>query len=381
MHVRRTSVLVNALVLQQRANAARVFLENVLRELPFVWEKSETRILLPADANLPSDVTADVVRIPLPVSGARRALYELTILPSIIARVRPDILVVPNESFPTRVRVPIVVVAQNLLYHCPDVGPFPTGSIKERARSRLQFAYYRRQMPRAYRRADVIVAVSDHAARTLAGRAGLDLSRVRIVPCGADHLPLLPRTRPSGRRRLLIVGAIAQYKRLDVAVHALAELRRTGGDYELFLVGEEWPGYGQLIDDVARANGVKDDVTRLGPVSDAVVAELLASSYAALSLSSCESFGIPVVEALRAGLPTVVADEPWSREFVRDVAIRVDGADSSSVAAGVRALEETDERNKRVLQGRALAARYTWRRTAQGIAEAGREAISSYVAR
>jgi glycosyltransferase involved in cell wall biosynthesis len=178
-----------------------------------------------------------------------------------------------------------------------------------------------------------------------------------------------PRTAP---HRLLIVGAVAHYKRIEVAVRALARLQRNGGDYELVLAGEEWPGHGDVIDQAARVAGVGRNLRRLGGVSAERLPELFAGAHATLSLSSCESFGIPVVEAMRAGLPAVVADEPWSEELVGAAAVRVDGSSPASVAAGIRALESEDEWQRRAEAGRRVAARYTWAATAAGIVAVAR---------
>jgi glycosyltransferase involved in cell wall biosynthesis len=223
-------------------------------------------------------------------------------------------------------------------------------------------------MPRAYRRADAVVTVSRHAAAELARHAGLDPGRVEIVPYGADRLPIVERT-PSTKRMLLIVGSLAHYKRLDVAVEALAALRRDGDDYELVLAGGAWPGCAEAVDDVAAELGVAEHVIRLGNVDGERLATLFAEAHALVALSSCESFGIPVVEAMRAGVPVVVADEPWSAETVGEAAIRVDGKSPEAVAEGVRQLSDSDEWQYRSESGAIAAGRYSWAGNAQGITQ------------
>ena len=361
-------MLVNALALHDASDAARVFLENLIAELPGAWPQARVAVVArEGGAPLPGEERLDVVRVRSPRSGMARVAAEFARLPSIAARVDPDVVISPNESVPKRIGGPVVVVAQNLLFHCPGVAPLQSGPLRARLRSRAQFAFYRRQYPRAYARADAVVAVSRHAARELAERADLDPARVHVVPYGADRLPVRPRSDEPGPRRLLVVGAVAHYKRLEEAVAALALLREAGGDYELLLAGGAWPGYGEVVDEAARAAGVGPHVRRLGPVTGEGLAELFASSQAGLAISACESFGIPVVEGMRAGLPQVVADEPWSAETVGEAAVRVDGRDPASIAAGIRTLEDPSEWRRRAQAGREAAARYTWSANAAGI--------------
>lgn len=367
-------MLLNALALHSARDAARVFLENLVEQLPIVWPEADIHVLAPRDVSLPRRLFR-VIRVPTPRSGAERVLEDFIRLPAVEAKVLPDVVISPNESIPRRIRAPVVVVAQNLFFHCPEIGPLRTGPPLARLRSRLQFIFYRRQMPRAYARADVIVAVSRHAAAELARYARLDPRRVRVVPYGADRLPVRPPIESARTRRLLVVGTLAHYKRLDVAVAALAALRRGGADYELLLAGEEWPGYRDVVDRFARAVGMQQHVRRLGAVSGEELAELFAGSFALVSLSACESFGIPVVEAMRAGVPVVVADEPWSAETVGDAAVRVVGTDPWSVADGVRSLLDGSERKRRVEAGRRTAACYTWSGNAAGIAAAAASVV------
>jgi glycosyltransferase involved in cell wall biosynthesis len=326
--------------------------------------------VVPAGTSLPFD-PAPVQLAPVITSGSGllRVASERLRLPRLLADLRPDVLVNPNESVPARVDCALVVVSQNLLFHCPGVGPIPAGPLRARLRSRLQFAFYRRQMPRAYGRADVVIPVSAHAAKQLSERAGLDLDKVQVVPYGADRLPVLPRLEPDGPKRLLIVGAVAHYKRLESALAALAELRRRGGEYRLDLIGGAWPGAREALRAVAAAARVAEHVNFVGPVDGEALAGAFAEAHAGLSLSACESFGIPVVEGMRAGLPHVVADEPWSAETVGEAAVRVDADDPVAVADGVELLADGETWRSYAARGRDAVSRYTWEANATRIAE------------
>jgi glycosyltransferase involved in cell wall biosynthesis len=368
----RPRLVVNALALRPGADAARTFLENVLAELPRAWPEAEIVALVRRGVAVPAG-GLELAGVPGVTSGVGRIATEWTRVPRLLRSLDADVLLNPNESVPPGVDAPLVVVAQNLLFHCRGAGPLPSGGARARLRSRAQFAFYRRQMPRAYARARVVVAVSRHAAELLAERAGLDPRRVRVVPCGADRLPVLDRPLAPAEKTLLAVGAVAHYKRLDVAIRALGDLVRGGGDYRLVLAGEVWPGGWPPLAALADELGVGARVRRLGAVDDGELARRYASAFAVVAPSACESFGIPVAEAMRAGVPVVAADEPWSRELAGEAAILAE-AEPGAFAEGVRRLSDEAAWRERSEAGRRAAAEYTWAGTAAGLVAAAKEA-------
>ncbi len=361
------TVLINALAMHSVSDAARVFLDNVIRGLPEAWPEAHVVVIVRHGAKLPSGARITAIRLGSSGSGVLRVVDELVRVRWIIRRVAPDVVINPNESIPGGVRAPLVVVAQNLFFHCPEIGPLRHGSGAARLRSRLQFAFYRWRMPHAYARADATVTVSAHAAGELAEHAELDLEKAHVVHYGADRLPIGARARPGTNKKILIVGAVAHYKRVEQALEALAILRQAG-DYVLWLAGGCWPGQEDVLRSRARELGLQDAVRFLGPVGSDELVALFASSHVGLALSACESFGIPVIEGLRAGLPHVVADEPWSAETVADSVVRVDARDPSAIAMGIRRLEDPKEWEIMAQRGRERASRYTWQANAAGIA-------------
>jgi glycosyltransferase involved in cell wall biosynthesis len=371
----RPRVLVNASGLDAQPDGGATVLRAVLRELPRAWPTAE--VLVSARGRVVRPEENGRMLEGAPRAAARRLAHDYLWLPSLVGRLTPDVVLLPNEAYAHRLEAPTVVIAQNVIYHCPGVRPVDTGPITARARSRLQFALYRFAMPRAYARADAVVAVSRFARRTLAAHAGLDRSRATVVPEGADHLDVVERRDGQARRMLLAVGPAAPYKRIDRALEALIELARDDDDlpYELVLAGGEWPGYGAVVDAAAADAGVAHRFHRLGPVPPARLAELYARAHALLALSTCESFGLPVVEAMRAGVPVVVADAPWSEETAAGAAIRVDASSGTAIATGIRALADPAEWDERAQAGREAVAGLTWAATATGIAAVAAGAI------
>lgn len=128
---------------------------------------------------------------------------------------------------------------------------------------------------------------------------------------------------------LLFVGQIVPHKRVEVAIEAAL-----GAGLPIKIVGAG-PDLARLETTYARA-----DVTFLGAVSDAELADLYAGCLALL-VPNIEEFGIAAVEAQAAGRPVVAVNRGGVRETVLDgvTGVLVDAEDAGSITA---ALEATD---------------------------------------
>jgi glycosyltransferase involved in cell wall biosynthesis len=97
----------------------------------------------------------------------------------------------------------------------------------------------------------------------------------------------------------------------------------------------------------------------MGFVDDDRLAELYRGASAFVFPSLFEGFGIPVVEAMACGTPTVVSSHPSLDEASGDAAVRVDPESPADIAFGIQ--RAVDEREGLVERGFAHAARFTWR--------------------
>ena len=91
-----------------------------------------------------------------------------------------------------------------------------------------------------------------------------------------------------------------------------------------------------------------------------------------------EGFGLPVLEGMAVGTPVLAGIAPVTREIGADAIVAIDPVDvPGSIAAAVRRLFEDPECARAIAErGRARAATFTWRRTAEGYRDLYREAIA-----
>ena len=224
-------------------------------------------------------------------------------------------------------------------------------------------------LDRAIARAERLF-VPSRAVRDVLVGDGVTPKTIVVTGEGADHLPVLPRS--VSEHVLLCVGTLEPRKNLPRLLAAFDSLRRTMNEpVALRIVGSAaWRGQSGLPD------ALPDGVEVVGAVTDGQLAELLASATAFVYPSMGEGFGLPPVEAMRAGVPVVCSPMPSVREScsagdgksesVRSAFESVDPTDVASIAAGMaRVLGSADLRDELAARGRDWIAECTWANAAQ----------------
>ena len=200
---------------------------------------------------------------------------------------------------------------------------------------------------------------------------GVDEARITVVRGGADHLAppdedatdaLLHRVGVRGEY-LLTVGTLEPRKNLDRLVQAFHRARpRLPEEWPLVIVGPTGWGHAARPPDT-------EGVVFTGAVSDGVLSCLYRRARAFAYVPLTEGYGLPPLEAMRMGTPSVVASEVPSVHDLGEAgpppARIVDPLDVDDIAAAIVAVL-TDDALRADLgdRGSLFASARTWRAAA-----------------
>jgi glycosyltransferase involved in cell wall biosynthesis len=265
-----------------------------------------------------------------------------------------DCVHAPSFAMPPAGNAPLSVMVHDLGWrHLPEAYP-PRGR-----------RWHEKGLQRAMVRAAVLMTPSTETADDLLA-AGAPAAKVEVVAEGSDHLPA-PDTEGAARllralsvadNYVLTVSTLEPRKNLARLIAAFGSARNQLGDsWRLVVVGPT--GWGDSgIPPPTAASGV----VLAGHVSDPVLAGLYAGAGLVIYVPLKEGFGLPVLEAMKAGAPVVASPVPSAG----DATLQVDPNNVESIAkAIVEGATDVGVREHLVSAGHERAAGLTWRRAAE----------------
>ena len=240
----------------------------------------------------------------------------------------------------------------------------------------LRFGGPRRQalLERAFGRADLVLSVSHFNTAQLLATYPACAGKVAYVPNAADDLFFTP---PTDRERdavradlglpprvpyLLSVASFQARKNLPRLVRAAGRLEEVArGELALVLLGAGAEAEAEPIRREIAALGRKPIVRLPGYRQGRPLLAAYAEATALAFPSTCESFGIPAVEAMAGGVPVALADSTALPEVGGEAGWYFDPDSDDAVTATLRdLLDRPDERARRVALGRSIAEGYRW---------------------
>lgn len=293
-----------------------------------------------------------------------------------------DVLLVPGGSYIGGFH-PVVTMSQNLF-------PFEWEMIKRTGISirSLKFVLLRIAQSFSFRRSDGVIFLTRYAQQAVLKVTGPLRALQTVIAHGLnprfDYSPKSQREIGSYSSadpyRLLYVSTVDVYKNQVALARAVAYLRDKGYPLVISFIG---PSVDQALAKLQEVQSELDPNHQWLEYLGALPYSSLSLEYQRADLgvfaSSCETFGMTVLEKMSAGLPIACSNQSCMQEILSDGGVYFDPDDVHSIAKAIEQLLLSPElREEKQGIAYALAKDYSWQLCAQKTIAFLHEVILNY---
>jgi len=326
----------------------------LLAYLPGADSRFEYTVFTGEDAPVP-DRALRVERTSLPTERPlSRIVWEQIVQPAVTGQC--DVLHALAYVSPILTSRPTVVTVHDLSFL--------------RSPERFRFAnrnYLRLFTGLSVKRACRVIAVSQHTKQDVMTVYGIPADKIDVVYSGLDaHFK-----RPSSQaieefraahglpeRFILYLGTIEPRKNLSTLIRAYAKVRPAG--VKLVCAGGRGWMYQDVFQTVEELR-ISRDVIFPGFLPDDDLPLWYSAADVFVYPSAYEGFGLPVIEAMACGAPTITTNASSLPEAAGDAALLVPPDDTTALAEALsRLLDDPSLRSDLAIRGPAQAARFNW---------------------
>lgn len=316
-------------------------------------------------AGWPLPQAGNFQRVVCPVratSRLNRYLFEQLRLPRLLTDHRIDVVHSLGYVTPFKTPCPSVVSILDIVYDYP--GAFP---------------YAKRQLLKALvagsaRFSDHIITISNASRKQIVERLNVPADKVTVTllahkerqAADESEWQCLKNALGITQQHVLAFSSLSPSKNIPMLLKAFAKLKSDNGTAaQLVLVGHP-PKRGVPLQELVDSMGLGSSVVFTGYLSDRQLSQLLHQALAFVFPSLYEGFGIPVLEAMAAGVPVACSNAASLPEVAGDAALFFDPRSLDEMACQLmRLLSDADLRTSLIRSGRHNVQRFSWSETAK----------------
>jgi len=235
--------------------------------------------------------------------------------------------------------------------------------------------YYQFFTERFLRKAKRVITVSEFSKQDIITQFPRLNKHIQVIPGAArkGFVPLqweekeaIKKQYTNDQEFFLFIGGISPRKNLLNLLKAFSFFKKWHqSSMKLVVAGRlawKYEGFMEKL----KTYKYRNDVILTGYLPDKDLQQLVASSYALVYMSNWEGFGLPIVEAMQAGVPVITAHVSSMPEVGGSAACYANPADPEDIAAQMQLLYKSETvRSMRIQAGLVQSARYSWEKAAR----------------
>lgn len=280
-----------------------------------------------------------------------RILWEQVVFPWRVRKVKADILHCPNYTMPYLLKLISSKTKVAAVFHDMTYFIHPEYLVGWKCK---MFQWY---IKRSARYADKIITISENSKTDIPKFCKPRNKDIAVTYMGVkeDFFKSLPADQDLldkyniDKKYIIYVGTLEPRKNVPGLLRGYANIsEEIRNEYKLVIVGKKGWYYDEIFDTANSDPRLKENVVFTGFVEDADMMRLMRSSSAVAYLSFYEGFGIPVIEGMASGVPTVTTSLSSLSEVAGDCCFLCDPSSDTDIA---KALQEAVSSSKALENG------------------------------
>jgi glycosyltransferase involved in cell wall biosynthesis len=227
-------------------------------------------------------------------------------------------------------------------------------------------------------RADKVIAVSEFTRGELMKYYKVDRAKADCVhnavsedyfekEITSQNLQAVRKKYDLPEKFILYVGTLQPRKNLTALIEAYAKIKNEIPRLKLVLGGKRSArNFDKRIDKAIKKYSLDSDVIFPGFIAEADKKAVFAAAEMFCFPSLYEGFGIPVLEAMAAGIPAIASNIPAHREVAGEAALFFSPENAGELSGKIiEIFKNKDLRNELIEKGKAQCRKFTWKESAQ----------------
>ncbi|MEH2125609.1 glycosyltransferase family 4 protein [Nostoc sp.] len=246
---------------------------------------------------------------------------------------------------------------------------------------------YTKRVKRCLQWTDLVLTISESSKKDIIEYLEVDPKKVYVTPLASRYYSnYLSEEIAQGLEKqanydfskpyLLFVSTIEPRKNINTIITAFNFLKEKYKiEHQLILIGKKGWNYEPIFAAIENSPWA-NQIHHLNYLSNELVALFYSKADVFVYPSYYEGFGLPVLEAMTLGAPTISSNTSSIPEVAGDAAILIDPSDFVQLAEAIlKVIGDSQLRQELIIKGRERAKLFSWERTAKETLKAYRAII------
>ena len=347
----------------------------LIKELQLLDKKNEYVIFVKPDVDKTCLQETENFKI-VELSGGPYPTWEQFALPKAAHKENCDILHCTSNTAPYRIKMPLIVTLHDIIY----MEKTYAGIVSDKGTTYQKFGnvYRRWFVPRIVKSCDVLITVSNFEKKRISDFFKLKDDRLHAVYNGvSEHFRKITDTSELDRvkkqynlpeKYFFFLGNTDPKKNTKGVLKAYSEYRKQATeDFKLLMLDYDEEELMKLLDEIGD-RALREHIKLTGYVVNTDLPAIYSLCDIFLYPSLRESFGIPMLEAMRCATPVITSNTSSMPEVSGDGAFIIDPYKPEEITGAIFKIQSDDKlRQSLVEKGLKRSEFFSWKNMAKTV--------------